>query len=857
MLPLICVWPGHIPHEQATALAVSRDGSTLFTRVRPAMNMLKSSDGGETWTLANRGLPDRKFFAPFGGQKGHFQPAETIVISPAFSSDQTVFAAFGAGGAKSACGLWRSRDGGINWNKLSRAPLPRGAFDGRGSPVLALAHDFAASGVALLIGSGSQLLRSEDHGETFQPVRDVNRSVVFVTATSSALVAGDTDGEILWSTDGGNKWRTAIMLANVTSSLAEVATSSPSAGGPIELFAGTAGGVWHIRLPRTQEPDRKPTSALLGELTAAGGAAASDVTHVCSTRSGALLVVTEGFADRGVHGSVFRSTDGGRTWANELANGLAICRSCPDWRGSGGPSFSHLSCADSGDAFVASYVGIFRHRARDSAWRHLETIGQELLSLSVGRSDVGGERGFHLSACPTAGDCVTASVSERALRSYSLQYSPDGAPPIELARMTSPWPAVCQGEGGGLAECGEFDSPLARMHNVVEHAPNFERNGVALRSTVHVNGLLRTIDGGATWSYVKLPTLFASMARAMVHSIAFSPTFETDATVFVGGFNLGVARSTDGGATFETSWRPPRLQSTQVSPSPHFASDQTVLALLTPLGKDDLAYIGASLSAALFPGGYDPGEQELHLSKDGGRSWEPFELAGRTGSGNWTAALLGDDLVIGVHRGTLVFRSLADRGWCAPLKSRVGLGALQVDAAGREVLVGLVGGGAIRGRPSSRDCTLGETAMAVVGAAEPMVFDLPSYRANAVRGYGRIVAFSPDFANDGVLFGASFYSVLASLDRGSTWRTVFRLGHTTSRGCDVGCRRCSGGFNLLPNDYMLSKSRMTPSGRISALGTNPQGARLPLVPRNTPRRYCLVCDEAYPLRNASDGTCSQ
>ena len=36
--------------------------------------------------------------------------------------------------------------------------------------------------------------------------------------------------------------------------------------------------------------------------------------------------------------------------------------------------------------------------------------------------------------------------------------------------------------------------------------------------------------------------------------MVFSPAFRSDATVFISGFKLGVARSTDGGITFQTLW---------------------------------------------------------------------------------------------------------------------------------------------------------------------------------------------------------------------------------------------------------------------------------------------------------------
>jgi len=51
------------------------------------------------------------------------------------------------------------------------------------------------------------------------------------------------------------------------------------------------------------------------------------------------------------------------------------------------------------------------------------------------------------------------------------------------------------------------------------------------------------------------------------------------------------------------------------------------------------------------------------------------------------------------------------------------------------------------------------------------------------------------------LVGASFYSVLASLDRGVTWRVLFRLNHSRTDCADPGCERCTGSYNIIGSDY--------------------------------------------------------
>jgi len=90
----------------------------------------------------------------------------------------------------------------------------------------------------------------------------------------------------------------------------------------------------------------------------------------------------------------------------------------------------------------------------------------------------------------------------------------------------------------------------------------------------------------------------------VVHTIAFSPSFVFDGTVFLAGFNLGVGRSTDGGRTFELLWSEPGFN-TKLSLSPGFGTggDRSVLAMLTPMLPEDQvlrpdSYVRAAASAS-------------------------------------------------------------------------------------------------------------------------------------------------------------------------------------------------------------------------------------------------------------------
>ena len=98
----------------------------------------------------------------------------------------------------------------------------------------------------------------------------------------------------------------------------------------------------------------------------------------------------------------------------------------------------------------------------------------------------------------------------------------------------------------------------------------------------------------------------------------------------------------------------------------------------------------------------------------------------------------------------------------------------------------------------------------------------------------------------GVVFGASFYSVMASTDGGTNWRVLFSLNHTRT-SCSVvtttepdgkpatlneGCELCQGSFNYMGSEYFE-------------------------VDRGVPYHYCLKCEPQHSApRNAATSRCT-
>ena len=177
--------PGGLDELAVMALAGDASGKTLVAGLHQS-GVYRSGDAGATWEAANEGLAARSM--------------STLLVSPAFHEDRTLFAA----GIED--GVLRSRDGGETWEPASEG-LP-------GPQVLSLAvSPGLARDKTLLAVLGDGLFRSEDAGATWQPAGPADlkdpRMVTYSADTSGSqwfvgLVSG---GRAYLSENGGGIWR--------------------------------------------------------------------------------------------------------------------------------------------------------------------------------------------------------------------------------------------------------------------------------------------------------------------------------------------------------------------------------------------------------------------------------------------------------------------------------------------------------------------------------------------------------------------------------------------------------------------------------------------------------------------------
>jgi len=172
-------------------------------------------------------------------------------------------------------------------------------------------------------------------------------------------------------------------------------------------------------------------------------------------------------------------------------------------------------------------------------------------------------------------------------------------------------------------------TPVINSPNALALSPNFGTDLTAFAGGP--GGIYRTTQSGAQWSLVSSGTIFAD-----VSTLAVSPAYVADTTIFAGTRGAGIYRSTTNGQ----SWSAVNsgLDSfviKQVSVSPVFATDRTALAA-TDAGVFVSTDGGSTWSATSLTGGasavvFASGGQafaatsgiggSVHQSVDGGRTW--------------------------------------------------------------------------------------------------------------------------------------------------------------------------------------------------------------------------------------------
>lgn len=720
----------HSPHDVIESLAVvpGVDGEReTFVIVQKALR--KSTDGGATWTRLMNGLDND-------------HPLHSVAASPSYQVDGTLFV------STSGSGIYRSTDRGASWSKVG---------DGLDEPSigqLAISPDYAEDGTILAAGRSSGLYMSDDRGERWRSVHldDVEVTAIRFLSRAGAgeIVVGDDRGRLHRSTDHGETWSAHGRVENggaVTAIL-----HLPRIGPELVLLCGT---------------EKR------GVVQVVDGGAAADMSDGMLDTYVTSLAISPVYADDSTilattwSDGVYRTRDDGRTWQR---SNLGLTAD-PQSDMMGVPHFTELRPSYLGSdrtLFLAGFDGLFESSDGALTWSSLETdaLGRiEGVALSP-RYDTDGTIAFstyRLGAFLSTdrGETWRLISQEMNTRLADIELSSqDGGERIVFATSTDFfWRSTTEGASWDRIDLPArdwqsiFDAAKRRLFGaevdtsdvvseIVVPQPGGLRSNVRLAGTWDGFGLLdaaRRIWRKAEQQLTLLGFVVTKPWTVRARAIVVSPDFAADRTVYVSSANNRIFRSTDGGQTWSVIWRGRRKGPIAIAISPDFANDATLFVSTSSDG--------------------------IHVSEDRGETWRAVRPAPERGSQRLDIAISpgyaddrtvfagnGDGLVE-TNDGGESWRELdyPHRGESSPIEA---IAIAPSHAEGGNLLISVRGRGLYRYE--------GEQ-----GGFTPMGVDL-------IDGHHVLdqIVFSPTFADDATLYGASDEALLRSTDGGQTWHLV-------------------------------------------------------------------------------------
>ncbi len=487
-------WSLALSHEQVVtgSLAVSPDDpSRILAGVQ--YQLWTSDDGGATWSqiLETRGSIEALVFAP--------------------DDPSTVYAAAGT--------LLVSRDAGSTWTPLTNAfgELPRKAANN-------LAIDPSNPRI-LYAGTDTEgVWKSKDRGATWKrlPGSGINvQSLVLDPSDPRILLAGVLGSGLLRSDNAGGTWRQVKDLPAT-----RVLALAADPGLPGTLWLGSEDrGVFRSRSSgRRWSPSREGLAAT--HLYAAAFDPFQERTLYASART------------LGVH----RSTDAGNTWDRinaglEVPHGLAV-----------NALVLAPHPARPGTLFAGTGNGIYRTQDRGAHWSFQRTptpggvrtfafqpLNPDALFAAgsyIFRSRTGGRTWRELPFPETSYESTVRELVIAPLRPqtlFLLDYTQRHGDPRGLFRSTD----------GGATWHLVFDRGPAAL------APHPTLPGVLYVATQLSNEIWKSEDDGVTWNLVT-----EIIAGNPVQLTALLVDRLDPSILYLGTFDDGVLRSTDGGATW-------------------------------------------------------------------------------------------------------------------------------------------------------------------------------------------------------------------------------------------------------------------------------------------------------------------
>lgn len=529
----------------------------------------RSDDGGESWSFIQKDFTEMAFFIIAMG------------VSPV-DADRVAFNNYG--------GLWTSTDGGASWTKrlgdLAFAKRTRGSAPIAWHPTNLNELWLAAPRT----GSSDTLWRSTDGGANWSPVggsvfqTERVTTVHFLPGAPSEVWAGTVGG--LWcSTDAGATWRKVWNNNGQNSAFGTPQVNSIARNASRVSVIATNDGVWQISAGNWADTATySATQRLWDQINVPCVVALADGSFY------ATEIGDQSFAPR--------VSANGSTWTERAAS------------------------------LTTAYVPVWTTAAAIAA--KPRPYGRD----QVVQSPLDPTRWFM-----TGGAAPSISTDSGS----TWRYAPSGLSGVATYRVrfdrTEPLRAyisasdigaavVTDGGFGGQAaySSNKFVQALHTYHEILASANGQTLIGAGVNQETNSNAIVRSTDGGLTWSQLPLGGAGLPASTEGIVRAAMSPTDPADFIVITGYSensgatnNPGVYRTTNGGVSFVKATGIPDGINTggRYGPTCFIEADGVTA------GVRYAVFRAANLATA----------RGLWLSTDGGSSWtkrsDPF-------SGDWT-----------------------------------------------------------------------------------------------------------------------------------------------------------------------------------------------------------------------------
>ena len=597
----------HNPHDPVLALGVSPDyanDNTLYVSTFAEWNwgykdILRSTDGGTTWTKLPKGLDNRS-------------PISAIRVSPSFAIDGTVYA------ATHGDGVYASSNRGNSWQLINTG------LTGKDIGELKIAGSPYGGHTLFAAPTTGGLFRHASNEGAWTQVLSTSIKLTVVTpspdfASDLTVLAADDAGNLRISTDGGNSW-----VEHGKPAAAVIYDMAIASGGAEVMFLATSRrGIFYSA----------NSGASFSNIVANLPAEAINNVAVSPNYNKDHTV----FCTTPTH-SVYKSTNAGVSWTL-MPTGAVIT-------GQANPTplaeFSELQTSNTyatdGAVFLSAFDGLFVSSNAGTVWKQRQTRVGLVTGLAFSTS-FSTDRRVMASNYAEGGLYSSADRAANWTRVWDGWFHPGNSlssfaidfvrnhtgPPMAVATKNFSQIGFTSDYGSTWRVVAIPDMPDAShalrpvYPNVMSVSPQFDKDREIYLGSRR-QGVLHSVNGGTSWvASPEVPTTQEIMATAIspdyahdhiamavtgdgqvwrttnngghwsrvgtttikthsgqrVPSLAFSPNVAVDHLVLV-GTNSGVYVSTDEGATWKgvndaSIGSPSIIQ--QVEFSPGFAAD--------------------------------------------------------------------------------------------------------------------------------------------------------------------------------------------------------------------------------------------------------------------------------------------